>query len=503
MIPAGEAPDVRQVANSLDAEFVNGYAPIGSSRSGLTQEAVKQLEGICQLPEDKLRVKLTNFATLREAIPAASYADHLVRGIADEPDPFGRIYSYALRNAWQDEALHTQFLLQCVPRSSGAKWRRRAARLGGYAAGTWSGHVYHDPGWVTRLLHKAIVPLAGLLRNAPANAIDAIKPMPTKEYFDTSVDFEYAAALGWRVISKAELPQREFPHGSGELNRIEWRGQENEPGDLARVSEQIASTEIRHAMVFWQMAWTSTENTLVSELVAIHNAFVAPEFRGHRLARDTYRVEVHPAGNHDRLIQELVAKACEKNGTGGTPAQVALVIGECSQATERMVNACLRESDQWQHRTISAPEGLHLQDDDRPSREMFIFEAGCARAFWPKAWVDADVRISIAGVGNGRRSALSLGALSHLVEVFPEELRRSLRGTPDPELYALMWLVERHPPDLSIIFSDDGKMLYDSDAEVVAFDEAVVRWHGLSRSSGLQEALRWFGPLIPEVLLGP
>jgi hypothetical protein len=60
-----------------------------------------------------------------------------------------------------------------------------------------------------------------------------------------------------------------------------------------------------------------------------------------------------------------------------------------------------------------------------------------------------------------------------------------------------MWFLERYPPHLSIIFDDDGALYVDDQEELVAFDNAVTKHQGLRRSVALEEAIRWFGPLVP------
>ena len=489
--------DVHSIVATLDNDFQGEYATISSERTEVTEEAVEQLVRLSGLPEVELRATLVTFATEREAIPAASYADPLVKRVADEPR-FGRIYSFALRNAWQDEALHTNFLLECVPKNAAERRVDKKAAKQGRRAGRWAARVYHDPGPFTKLAHRAVVQYAIRRRNAPIKAIRSIRPMKTaSEYFCTSVDFEYAAALGWRVIASAELPKRWIDHGNGERNRRFWRTQRTEPSDLARVAQRIAETEIRHAKTFWHLAQPSNRRTLIAKLKSVDDAFVAPEFRIAHLPKPPYMFwRSDPATDPATVIKQLLRAVRQSDGRGHVARRVVLAISDCSPRTAQTVSECFRDSRWWQYRSIGAPSGVTVEGADGAS-EAFEFEAGCAKARWPLAWAGADVRVSIADVGTSLRPDLSLGAIGRLVEVFPEQLRTPLEDTPDPQLYGLMWFLERYPPHLSIIFDDDGALYVDDQEELVAFDNAVTKHQGLRRSVALEEAIRWFGPLVP------
>ncbi len=322
------------------------------------------------------------------------------------------------------------------------------------------------------------------------------------EYFCISVDFEYAAALGWRVIASAELPKRRIDHGNGERNRRFWRTQRTEPSDLGRVARRIAEAEIRHAKTFWHLAQPSNRRTLIAKLMSVDDAFVAPEFRITHLPKPPYTFwRSDPATDPATVIKQLLRSVRQSDGRGHEARSVVLAMTNCSPRTAQSVSECFHDSRRWQFRSIGAPSGVTVPGAEGAS-EVFEFEAGCARARWPLAWKGADVRVSIADVGTSVRPDLSLGAVGRLVEVFPEQLRTPLEDTPDPQLYGLMWLLEKYPPHLSIIFDHDGTLYVDDQRELVAFDDAVTKHQGFRRSAALEEAIRWFGPLVPAVDLG-
>lgn len=500
MIPAGRSVDVIQVAEDLDAAFSAEYPEIHRCRSPVIIEAVEQLEGLVGRPEhhDELRLRsaLIIFATKREAIPAASYADHLVKKVARESAPFGRTFSFALHNAWVDEALHTQFLVCCVPDDSAAKRVGKRARRSGHLAGAWSARVFHG-GPAAELANKVVVQFALRTRDAPVAAIKAVRPLSTSDYFSTAVDFEYAAALGWRVMHAAELPKREMPdNGSGELNRIAGRAMELEAGDLARIAPRIADAEIRHTKVLWQMAAGKTigHPAMVASLATIHKAFVPPEFRLGSTTSGASTIRTATVAEQPRAIEEAL-EAARGRWRPSEARRVTLLIGDCPTSTAEAMISCFPDSAAWTYRTIGAPVGTGFSPADLMDRYSFELEAGCARASWPNAWADADIRIVLSDVSRRVQPELSLGALARLVEVLPEELRSPFRRMPDPRHHALMWLLEQHPPHLAIVFGPEGLVLGDSRFRPVVFDEMFVRDQRLRRSTWLEEAVRWFGPL--------
>jgi hypothetical protein len=500
VIPPGSPLAVSDAAKALDREFEAPYDAIGWEMSDLTKEAVEQLEEISdEQSESDLRARLATFATEREAIPAASYADRLVGRLRSEPPPFGRTFAVAVRNAWQDEALHTQFLLECVPRSSGEKRKAKKAAWIGKAKGTVIAYVtHHKDGAVFRRMNDLMKSFAMMLPGQPVNAIRKIEPMTPVEYFSATVEFEYAAALGWRVIANAELPKREISGGGGELNRVVWRAERLEPSDYGRVAKRIAETEVRHAKVFWQMSAITDHQKLIDAITDVHPAFVAPEHRTVRPLKQRFAPFILDAtAGHARQIQRILDEARQTDGRGNRTRRMVIAVGDCSRRTAEIVGECFPDSPAWERSSIGAPKDLKIPAAD-DATEVFEFEAGCAKARWLAAWVHADYRISVADLSGGRRPGLTIGTLGRLVHVFPEQLRDPLPRTPDPKLYALMWLLEEFPPHFSIIFGDNAIFYVEHQGEPVAFDKAVASWEGLRRSPGLNEALRWFGPLVRE-----
>jgi hypothetical protein len=230
-------------------------------------------------------------------------------------------------------------------------------------------------------------------------------------------------------------------------------------------------------------------------LKAISAAFVGPDFRLGLNHLPRPKLQANEPADLASEIESLLKSTARKTGHHRGQRRVVLAVGDCSPRLARVISQCFCDSQSWQFRSVHAPDGVSVPAAEG-GREVFPFDAGCARAQWPEAWARAHLRVSIAEQGTDRRPSLSLGALRRLVEIFPEQLRTPLRDTPDPQTYALMWLLERHPPHLSIVFAGDTRFYADacvnSQGKLVEFDNAVVAELGLRRSAELEEALRWF-----------
>jgi hypothetical protein len=543
-------PDVVALAERLDSEVAASGQARPWTDSPLRKEAVHRL---CKIvaKQGSARRKLVTMAVMREAIPATSYADHHVRRF-DRYAEHGRIFTFALHHAWLDETLHTKFVFVVASRL-----RRRLVRRAGAAFGQLAAYMHGAPIGVVPRVVEAVIGAVALIPGMQGHALRALRRVDAREYFAASADFEYAAALGWRVIDEIDIRLQDVARGgfidpTVSLNAHELTVWNEASGitvaDVARCAADITTAEIHHARTFASCAGSiatprhdrpllrrSPDDVsfeldaagLAAQLNDVNQAYVPPEYRNDVRLRQS--PEALEAERLDDLVSHL--PKCKPRGH-------VCVIGDSDDSDDlRKVVRWLAEHQHVERVTllssIRADYGDRVEvvvwpSDDVP-QEVHRHESGCVFLRWPKVWNEASMRVSVASVDHRNNDpktfTSSLAALARLCTGVPRELQRrelgrirraiqaleanaqtaissAVRSPPsvaDVTVHALMLFLERYPPELSIVYlRDHDRIRLFGGANPIRVDERVTDEMRRKPTLALQQASRWFrAPVSP------